>query len=83
MKCFPHSIICEILDVWGLWSGKECPTGREDFIDVRIDPSVDVSTLGLRRIGPVVVEIGGEVFPPQYNLRNVGCWRVIEWQGVP
>ena len=46
-----------------MWSGKECPNGREDFIDVRIDPSVDASTLGLRRIGPGVVEIWGEVSP--------------------
>ena len=63
MRCLLQSIICGILDVWGLWSGKECPNGREDFIDVRIDPSVDASTLGLRRIGPGVVEIWGEVSP--------------------
>ena len=64
MKCFPHSIICGILDVGGLLSGKECPNGRDDFIDIIGCLCVDVPALCLSRIGPGVVEIWGEVFPP-------------------
>ena len=58
------SIFCGILDVWGLLRGKECPNGHEDFIDVRGDLYVDVSTLGSNRIGPGVGEIWGEVPSP-------------------
>ena len=79
---FPHSIICGILDVGGLLSGNECSNGHEDFIYVRIDPSVDVSTLDLRRIGPGVVEIQGELSPLQYNLRNLKDLGLVEEEGV-
>ena len=54
-------------------SGKECSNGREDFIDVRIDPYVDVSSLDLRTVGPGVVEIWVEISPSQYNLRKFEC----------
>ena len=67
-----------MLDVGGLLSGKECPNGHEDFIYVRIDTSGDIWTLCLRRIGPGVVEIQGELSPPQYNLRNLGCLGFVE-----
>jgi hypothetical protein len=66
----------------GLLSGRECPNGRDDFTDIIGCLYVDIPALGLRRIGAGVVEIWGEVFPPQYNLRNSGCWRVVEWEGV-
>ena len=59
-------------------SGKERPNGHEYFIDVRSDLYVDVSTLSLRRIGPGVVEIWGELCPPQYNLRNFVCLGFVE-----
>ena len=64
VSCFPHSVICGILDVGGLLSGKECPYGHEDFVDVIGCLSVNVPALGSSRIGPGVVEIWGEVFPP-------------------
>ena len=61
---------------------KEGCNGHETFIDVRGDPYVEIPDLALNRIGPGVVEIWGEVFPPQYNLRNLGCWGIVEWEGV-
>ena len=82
MKCFPHSIICGILDVGGLLSGKEGPNGHEDFIDVIGCLSVDVPALGLRGIGPGVGEIWDEVSPPQYILRKFECLGFVEEEGV-
>ena len=83
MKCFPHSIICGILDVGGVLSGKECPNGRDEFIYVMTCLCFDVRALGLSIIGPGVVEIWVEVFPPQYILRNFECLGLVEWEGVP
>ena len=57
MSCVPHSIICEILYVWGSLSRKERPNGYEYFMDIRHDIFDDVCTLGVRLIGPGVVEI--------------------------
>ena len=62
---------------------KERDYGHEAFIDVRGDPCVEISDLDLKRIGAGVVEIWGEMSPPQYKLRNFGCWGVVEWEGVP
>ena len=76
VKCFPHHIICGILDVGGLLSGKECPNGHEGFIDVIKCLSVGVPALGLRRIGLVVVEIWGELFLP---LNSIFCGILDVW----
>jgi hypothetical protein len=61
---------------------KEGWYGHETFIDVRDNPYLEISDLGLKRIDPGVVEICGEMSPPQYNLRNFGCLWCVEWEGV-
>ena len=82
MSCLPHSIICEIWDVWGSLSRKGGPNDHEYFIDVRNNPSLNVCALGLRRIGLGVVEIWGELSPLQYNLRNLKDLGFVEEEGV-
>ena len=59
----PQSTFCGNLNVWALLKWKEQCYGHETFIDVREDLSVNTSALGLKRIGPGVVEIYGELFP--------------------
>jgi hypothetical protein len=78
VSCLPHSMICEIWDVWGSLSRKGRPNGHEYFIDVRNNPSLNVGILGLRRMGLGVVEIWGELSPSQYNFRNFGRLGLVE-----
>ena len=78
----PHNIICGILDVGGLLTWEKCPNGRETYTDVRGDVFVDVPTLGWNRIWLRAIEIWVEVFPPQYNLRNLRDRGSIEVEGA-
>ena len=65
-----------------VWIDRGFWYGDGKLIEVRLDLSVDVCNLGLNRIGRGVVEIWGEVFPPQYNLRNMIGLGFVEGEGV-
>ena len=62
---------------------KERGYGHETLIDVIRALYVEVAALGLKRIGAGVVEIWVEVFPPQYYLRNFGCWGLLSGSECP
>ena len=84
MKCLPHSINCGILDVGGLLSGKECPNGHEDFIDVIGCLSVDVAALSSSRTGPGMGEIWGEVSPHSIRICGIlGFGGLLTWKECP
>ena len=59
----PPQCICGNWYVWALLKRKERGYGHETLIDVIRALYVEVATLGLKRIGPGVVEIRGEVSP--------------------
>ena len=71
VKCPSHSIFCGNLYVWALLEREEPCYGHESFIYVRKKLYVDVSALCLKRIGPGVVEIWGEVSPPRVHFAEI------------
>ena len=68
--------------LWGLLTWKECPNSHGTFTDVGGGLSVIVSNLCLKRIGPGVGEIWGEVSLPQYILRKFVCLGCVEEEGA-